>query len=159
MKKGNLKIFRLLGQILCGLLLISGIIISVQAIRNFNHATIIVKWSTASELETVGYNLLRSETESGPFNQINGQPITSSEDPLTGGEYTYEDKGVSAGKTYYYILQELEINGGKNQHGPIQQKATNSSLINLLFSAILIGSSGLYAWILRNPLETQAPET
>ena len=159
MKIGNPKIFRLLGLFLCGFLLISGIIVGVQAIRNFNHTTIIVKWSTASELETIGYNLLRSESDSGPFNQINDQPITTSDDPLTGGEYTYEDKGVIAGKTYYYVLEEIEINGGKNQYGPIRQKATNASLINLLLSAILVGSSGLYAWIIHNPQKTEAPET
>jgi hypothetical protein len=157
-KKGDPKFFRLLGLILCGVLFLSGIVIGLQAIRNFDRATIIVEWATASELETVGYNLLRSEDENGPFSQINDYPITSSEDPLIGGEYTYEDADVIAGKTYYYILEEIEISGGKNQHGPIVQKAANTSALNLLLSAILVGSSGLYAWLLRDPPKTQAPE-
>jgi len=144
-----------LGWSLCAVLLISGFIIGVKTLRNFNQATIVVEWSTASELETVGFNILRSEIEDGSFKQINNHTISSSNDPLTGGEYIFEDQDVVAGETYYYKLEEIENNGGKNQHGPIIQKATNSTFVNLLLSVILLLSSGLYAWLLYNPKKNQ----
>ena len=89
--KKNLKVLPWLGWILSAVLLISGLIFGVQTLRDFNRSEIIIEWSTASELDTVGYNILRGEDEAGPFTKINTQPISPAEDPLTGGDYIFQD--------------------------------------------------------------------
>ena len=128
------------------LLVMVGLTLGIQSIRSLDQATILLEWTTSSEMNIVGYNVLRGEDEEGPFTQINLQLIAPSEDPLVGGEYQFKDRGVQAGKTYYYILEDVETSGLKNQHGPIAQNAENVARMNLFLSGILIISAGILAW-------------
>ncbi len=76
----------------------------------------VLDWTTASELNTAGFNLYRSENANGPFIKINAQLIPASPDPLTGGKYEYLDKDVVAGHTYYYQLEDVEVSGASARH-------------------------------------------
>ena len=127
---------------------LAGLIIGIQAITNFNKAAITIEWATASELDTVGFNLLRGDNSKGPFERINAQTIPPSADPLTGGEYSFADPDVESGQTYYYMLEEIETSGGTNQHGPIVQKASNTATVNLILAVVLLCSAGLCTWLL-----------
>ena len=80
---------------------------------------VIVEWTTASEVNTSGFNLYRSEQADGPYVKINEQLIPGSTDPLVGGKYRYEDATVTSGRTYYYQLEEVELDGASARHGPI----------------------------------------
>ena len=55
----------------------------------FDKAEVIVEWTTASELDTVGFNLLRAETQKGPFEQINSNLIPAGSDSLSGSNYNF----------------------------------------------------------------------
>jgi hypothetical protein len=149
-----------LGWLFCALAGLGGLALGVVSIRSLNQAAIQVTWSTASELDIAGYNLLRAESPQGPFTRINQQLIPPSDDPLTGGDYTYEDAGLMPGVTYYYLLEDLELSGAVNRHGPIAQTARNRSGLNLLLAGVLVLSAGFYAWILtRGTGETQPLRT
>ncbi len=58
--------------IVCFCLGFAGIGLAIHAVLNFDKAAVIVEWTTASELDTVGYNLQRGETPVGPFEQVKG---------------------------------------------------------------------------------------
>jgi len=75
-------------------------------------------------------------------------PIPPSPDPLTGGNYSFQDTDVKRGQPYYYTLEEIEAGGTTTQHGPITQKATNAAIANLLLAAALLGNAGLYTRLL-----------
>ena len=68
------------------LLLAIGLILAALVIFLISAATppaVTVEWSTASELNTAGFNILRGESESGPFTRLNPKsfpprPIRSS---------------------------------------------------------------------------------
>jgi len=81
-------------------------------------ARIVVQWTTATEINTAGFNVYRSERAEGPYTKLNAQLIPAS-DALTGGKYQYEDTTVVAGKTYYYQLEDVEYGGATARHGPI----------------------------------------
>jgi len=81
-------------------------------------ARIVVQWTTATEINTAGFNVYRSERAEGPYTKLNAQLIPAS-DALTGGKYQYEDTTVVAGKTYYYQLEDVEYGGVTARHGPI----------------------------------------
>lgn len=140
-------LFRRVGWLVCALAGLGGLVLGVQTIRSIDQAAIIIEWSTESELDIAGYNLLRGETPEGPYTRVNPQVIPPSADPLTGGDYTYEDVELQPGVTYYYILEDLEISGGTNQHGPIVQTARNDGWLYLLLSGLLLLSAGSYVWM------------
>ena len=76
-------------------------------------APIIIQWSTETEVNTAGFNVYRSDSRDGQYDQINDQLIPSSPDPLLGGRYAFTDAQVEAEKTYYYKLEELESTGNR----------------------------------------------
>jgi hypothetical protein len=88
-----------------------------------NSVSVLVEWTTASELDTAGFNLYRGDSNSGPFTQVNQELIPASTDPLAGSAYSYKDTQVRAGRTYYYQLEEVEVNGTANRFGPISVTA------------------------------------
>ena len=138
--------------IICSVLVLAGISLATHALLTFNKAKVIVQWTTASELNTIGFNLLRGETPTGPFEQVNLMLIPASSDSLTGSSYSYEDHSVQAGVTYFYLLEEIESAGNTNQHGPITVKANNSAKSELLIAGILIVGAIIYAvFFLRKP--------
>jgi hypothetical protein len=79
---------------------------------------IVVQWTTATEINTAGFNVYRAERAEGPYTKINAQLIPAS-DALIGGKYQYEDTTVVAGRTYYYQLEDVEYGGAAARHGPI----------------------------------------
>lgn len=79
-------------------------------------ASIQIQWDTATELQTAGFNLYRSRTPDGEFLRINDKMIPSQGDGLTGAAYTYNDDSVTAGETYYYLLEEIELDSSTNRY-------------------------------------------
>jgi hypothetical protein len=83
-------------------------------------APVRVTWKTETEMNTAGFNLYRSTSPDGPFDEkVNEELIAPSADPLTGKEYMHIDTSAQAGVTYYYQLQEVERDGTVNTFGPI----------------------------------------
>lgn len=105
----------------------------------FGAATVTVEWSTASELNTAGFNLYRGESQDGPFTRINAELIPASPDPLIGGSYIYTDTGVVAGRTYYYQLEDVETSGAATVQGVVQVTADGSLDPALLIALAAVG--------------------
>jgi hypothetical protein len=83
-------------------------------------SVVLVEWTTESEVDTAGFNLYRSESPDGPYVKVNAALIPGSSDPLLGGKYVYTDTNVVAGHTYYYKLEDVELDGTTTLHGPIE---------------------------------------
>jgi hypothetical protein len=86
--------------IFSSVLIIGGFIFLMIGWRNLGLASIQIEWETASEFDTIGFNILRSEFEEGPFEQVNQQLIPPASDPLTGGAYNFTDRQAETGKIY-----------------------------------------------------------
>lgn len=113
------------------------LILAALALMLISAATppiVTVEWSTASELNTAGFNLSRGDSQTGPFTRLNAEVIPASPDPLVGGSYVYTDTQVTAGQTYYYQLEEVESNGGSSVQGVVAVTASGGG-----FSPLLIG--------------------
>ena len=78
-----------------------------------------IKWETASEMDTVGFNVLRSGTDDGIYNQINSPLIPAKGSSTQGASYEFVDDTVESGKTYYYKLEDLDASGGRSFYGPV----------------------------------------
>lgn len=125
------------------LLLLASLIAIWFAWRDWQRATVTIEWSTASELDTVGFNLYRSETPVGAFERINPQVVPSAGDALTGSDYHYEDHDVHPGQTYFYKLEDVTANGLGEQHGPIAVKAQGHIGLPAAVAVFLIGMAAM----------------
>ena len=85
---------------------------------------VIIRWSTASEPENAGFNLYRSINENANYEKINPTIIPAKGTATSGAEYSFSDNPPQRG-TYYYKLQDIDLQGRSNYHGPISITITN----------------------------------
>ncbi len=77
-------------------------------------------WKTASEMDTAGFHIQRSDKENGLYARITGQIIPAEGGPAFGAAYTHEDTDVTVLQTWYYKLEMIDTNGGGTLYGPVQ---------------------------------------
>jgi uncharacterized repeat protein (TIGR01451 family) len=73
-------------------------------------------WHTSDERETLGYNIWRSPTATRTLAQRANTNLLLTLGSL-GGRYAFADPGGASGA--YYWLEEVELNGRSNWHGPV----------------------------------------
>ena len=129
-------------MISAALLAITGLLLVVYGVIFKLNTSVILTWETATEFETAGYMINRSENAEGPFEQITAEMLPASTDPLTGGVYKYTDTGVTPGKTYYYQLEEIENSGTRNIEGPVEATATIRGTAEIILGSVLLA----FAW-------------
>ena len=108
----------LLSSILLGALL-SGPALAQEPVSTSEPGMVIVEWATESEVNLAGFNIYRSESPDGPYVKLNDTLIPASPDPIAGGSYSYSDATAEPGVTYYYQLEDVELDGKGTMHGPI----------------------------------------
>ena len=118
--------------------------------KEYRVARVVVAWSTASELDTVGFNIYRSDTPTDPGILVNVDLIPASDDAQTGGDYRYTDKDIVPGRVYYYYLEDVNTHGVKNRHGPVEVKAqANGNIVWILLiilAVVALFGSVIIAW-------------
>lgn len=90
---------------------------AIHLVYQLSNPTVEVRWETATEVNTAGFNLYRSDEPDGEFVQINvGGLIASEGEAVSGASYTFVDDTVEVGKTYYYVLEEVEFNAATRRY-------------------------------------------
>jgi hypothetical protein len=84
-----------------------------------NNGRVKLAWITESEIDNVGFNLYRAESESGEFSKINAALIPANGSSTQGAAYEFPDTNVQNRKTYYYKLEDIDLNGNSSTHGPV----------------------------------------
>lgn len=77
-----------------------------------------VLWGTASEIDNAGFNIYRAESPDGDYVKINGSLIPAEGSSTKGATYEFIDRNVSNRKTYYYKLQDTDLEGKNTFNGP-----------------------------------------
>jgi hypothetical protein len=80
--------------------------------------TVELAWETASELDNLGFNVYRSSDE-GFKVMLNAFPIPGAGTTLHPQQYTFIDKGVTAGAMYRYWLEQVDFQGTTAMFGPV----------------------------------------
>ena len=143
-------------------MILMGLALGAYAWRDFQKVAILVEWSTASELSTVGFNVYRSESKDGPYEKVNQALIPASTDPLGGGDYSFRDTTVTAGNTYFYQLEDVDASGSQERYGPIQVIAQRGGVVELVLAGglILVSAFSLYNSLpRRKTAPDQTPES
>jgi len=79
-----------------------------------------VEWETVTEIDNLGFNLYRAESPDGPYVKLNEELIPSQApgSPI-GAVYVWLDGAVVVGRSYYYMLEDVDIYGNATMHGPV----------------------------------------
>lgn len=108
---------------------------------------VLIRWETASEVDTVGFFLLRAASPDGPFLPLSDTPVAARGDPLTGASYQFEDRDVLWGRTYFYQLEELERGGARNRYPEVVRARAGAGWDGALAAgaalAVLVGGGTL----------------
>ena len=76
-------------------------------------------WTTESETDNAGFNLYRAATEDGNYIKINDSLIPAQGTSTQGASYEFIDNNVQNRKTYWYKLEDIDLNGISTMHGPV----------------------------------------
>ena len=86
--------------------------------------SVILEWATASEIDTIGFNIYRRRTLDGKMNQVNSLMIQAvSTGAVEGATYQFRVTGLKPGKFYYFWLEEVDVYGNTTLYGPKHFKA------------------------------------
>lgn len=88
---------------------------------------VVVSWSTASEIGTLGFTLERQFAD-GSFQPINQEMLPGLFPAQQGGVYRFADPTASPDETLTYRLVEHELSGNTLIHGPYTVTATEAGV-------------------------------
>lgn len=79
-----------------------------------------LSWRTESEVNNWGFNIYRSASASGPFTKINSALIEGAGYSASPQHYTYVDERIQENSTYFYQLEDVDIDGNTRQFAVVQ---------------------------------------
>jgi hypothetical protein len=84
----------------------------------FAGGSVLLAWETVSEIDNAGFSLYRSLSDGAPETWLAFVP---SQAPGSSGgfAYTYIDQAVQPGVTYWYWLEDVDLDGRTTLHGPV----------------------------------------
>ncbi len=103
-----------------------------------------VTWETASEADTLGYNLWRGLTADAPSEQLNEELIPAQAPGGGGALYEWLDGNVTNGETYYYWLDSMDVNGSVQRYGPVSATMQPPTAVSM---SMLEAESGPAGWV------------
>ena len=93
----------------------------------FQPSPVVISWSTETEFDTAGFNIYRSDTLDGEYEQVNVQLLPSNAEAASGATYNWIDKGAEPGRSYYYQLEDVEYSNSRTRHEPFEHTASGIS--------------------------------
>lgn len=73
-----------------------------------------IQWTTESELDNAGFNILRSDTRDGEFTKVNEQMIQGKGTTAERTTYKWVDTTAKPGAVYYYQIEDVSFAGQHN---------------------------------------------
>jgi hypothetical protein len=81
--------------------------------------SVTLNWVTGTEVDNAGFNIYRAGAD-GAYVQINDEIIPADGNSASGAAYQFVDNNVQNRQTYSYKLEDVDLNGAKTMHGPVQ---------------------------------------
>jgi len=80
-----------------------------------------VRWTTASEVDSFGFDVFRGESAEGPFLRLNAKPIAGAGTSDESHSYAWVDETIDPAKDYYYYVESISIDGLREKFTPVQR--------------------------------------
>lgn len=107
----------------------------------------VIRWETASEVNTAGFNLYRGPTATGPWERVNATLIPSAAAGVSGGRYLFRDEGADPGATYFYRLEEVELDGTTRHYDVVMSPGVKRRWEWVLWVTAAIAALGVGWWL------------
>ncbi len=73
------------------------------------------RWTTASENDTFGYDVYRSDSENGKFVRITKKPVLGHGTTSETNTYEFVDDTIDPCKDYFYYVEEITTTGERSK--------------------------------------------
>ena len=94
---------------------------------------VVVKWTTASEMENAGFNILRGKTKKGQFVKVNPTLILGAGTTAEQNTYTWTDTTANPTVAYYYQLEEISLSGERRAVATVRLRGHISAANKMLW--------------------------
>jgi hypothetical protein len=103
-----------------------------------------ITWETAHELNNQGFNLYRNIQPSTPNEPLAFVPAQA---PGSSQGYAYDwiDSDIVSGQTYYYWLEDIDLNGTTTLHGPVSATVVAPTAVTI--SGLHSSSQSAGGWL------------
>lgn len=95
---------------------------------------VILKWTTESEIDNAGFNILRSEKKNGTFKVINSKMIQGAGTTGERHTYTWTDSTAKPNTVYYYRIEDVSHAGVRQQLATVRLRGIVSASGKLITS-------------------------
>jgi len=89
---------------------------------------ITIRWHTTHEIDNAGFNVLRSLSRVGGYTKLNRDLIEGQGTSAIPQDYRYIDNDITAGNTYFYRVEALDLSGEKSSSKVIRLEVTEDAL-------------------------------
>ena len=72
---------------------------------------VVIRWTTESELDNAGFNILRSDSRNGEFKQVNSELVQGAGTTGERNTYKWVDETAKLGVVYYYQIEDVSFAG------------------------------------------------
>ena len=86
------------------------------------NAGVIIEWTTESETDNAGFNILRSQTKDGSFVKVNPTLIPGAGTTAERNNYTWTDTTAKPNVAYYYQIEDVSLSGDRQRLATVRMK-------------------------------------
>ena len=89
---------------------------------NRTNTSVIIEWTTASEIDNAGFNILRGQTKDGSFVKVNPTLIPGAGTTAERQTYTWTDTTAKPNVAYYYQIEDVSFSGNRQPLATVRMK-------------------------------------
>ena len=78
---------------------------------NLENGKVVIRWTTESELDNAGFNILRGDSRNGEFKQVNSGLVQGAGTTGERNAYKWVDESAKPGVVYYYQIEDVSFAG------------------------------------------------
>jgi hypothetical protein len=78
-----------------------------------------IRWTTASEVDSFGFDVYRATKEDGPFECLNESPIEGAGTTDVPQKYAFVDDTIDPDQEYFYYVESISMSGERERFTPV----------------------------------------
>jgi hypothetical protein len=104
-------------------------------------------WETVSETANAGFNVYRGAAATGPWQRLNAALIPAAAPGSSAGHaYAWTDASGGPGQRYWYLLEDVALDGAATRHGPVALAPLAPNAVGLAGSPAATAAAISPAW-------------